>query len=61
MIRIYTQGFGESYQAEIRYFRKIAQRMLLFSRLKGDPFMDLDDDEDQLETNEAAKHEEDKN
>ena len=50
----------ESYQAEIWCFRKIAQRMLLLSRLKGDPFADLDEDEDQLETNEAAKHEADK-
>ena len=35
--------------------------MLLFSRLKGDPFADLDKDEDQLDTNKAAKHEEDEN
>ena len=35
--------------------------MLLFSRLKGDPFADLDEDEDQLETNEAAKHEDNEN
>ena len=40
---------------------KIVQCMLLFSRLKEDPFTDLNKDEDQLETNEVAKDEESKN
>ena len=31
--------------------------MLLLSRLKADPFVDLDKDDDQLETNEVAKDE----
>ena len=35
--------------------------MLLFSRLKADTFVDLDKDKDQLETNKAAKHEENEN
>ena len=34
-----------------------AQHMLLLSRLKAEPFADLYKDEEQLDTNEAAKHE----
>ena len=35
--------------------------MLPLSRLKADPFADLDEDDAQLETNEVAKDEEDEN
>ena len=35
--------------------------MLLFLRLKADTLVDLDEDKDQPETNEAAKHNEDEN
>ena len=32
------------------------QHMLVLSTLKADPFVDLDKDDDQLETNEVAKN-----
>ena len=49
----------EPYQAEIWRLRKIVQRMLLPSSLKAAPFADLDEGNDHVGTNEAAKDKED--
>ena len=51
----------ETHQAETWRVHEIVQRMVLLSRLKADPFADLDKDDVQLETNEVAKDEEDEN